>query len=1854
MQRSFIQLAVIRSDRLIVKRGLSDGGRPVLLVTLPANVPSRSAEARFQNELSLANQLDPDWAAVPIGLTRHENEIALALADPGGDPLAALCAETLDITQRLVLALGVVDAIRRLHGRGITHGGLSPHAILVSVDLRRAWLTDFGIASRVRFMPDSNERMSDCGLAPVWCAPEQRLGSNRYVDHRADLYAFGCWMHGLLIEPLSTSASEAQRWPVASVRSVGVGSISQIQRPLADIVARLLEHEADDRYQSAAGVEADLRCALAALTRGRAIPAFQLGAYDAPPPLNRPRRLYGRDSELHVLNQWAEEVAQRGTTALVCASGAAGSGKSAVVDTFCRIQRENGWLVAAGKFDPHPGVSPYRTLCEMLGRLISREIAERTDLEQLRQAALSAVGGLGALITDAIPEARTLLGDPPPAPDIRADSVRARWHETLARFLHVFALPAHPLVIFLDDIQWADDATLGFVTEMLERSAISFLLLVVVSRDGADDVRDDPQGKLKVEPACAATIHSLRIDALQGNAAAELLGDVLGTNPGETMPLAELLYARTSGNPLFTLQLVRKLVDERIVTRNLVSRRWEWTPEQVNAALGAPNLVALIRSRAGALPQPTSDVLFAMACIGNVAQVDVLARTVDLDEEALHVRLQPAVVAGMIMRRSGDYSFVHDRIREVMHSMQRPSERAEWHLRIATILRAMPNDPALRFDVADHLNRARSLLVSREQRVDAARSNLEAAMCAKASGAHGAAAQYLEAGSGLMHPHDLEVRDPLHVQIVHEAAHCDLLRGALDAAEASITRLHNARLTREQRADVVQLEVTLNMLRSRNEAAAAIALRFLRDDFGISLAQYPGDDAVHAGCEVVFAKLTGRSIESLMNLPDMTDHRMVVAVNVLSSLLLPSFYTSRNLFVLHLAKMVELTLDYGVTANSAHALSSFGVAIGELLGRYHDGYRFGLLARDLVLSRGLLAAKAKTLVGLELVSCWTQPLYVAREIIQQAYEAAHESGEFDIACTVRSILVTNSLAIGVPLDEVRREVEAGRIFGLRAGFRDLAEMMVVQRCFVDAMTGRTVALACFDHETFSEADFESRLKDDGNASLCCMYWIMKGVACYMAGAYAESEDAFVRAEAVAWSLTGFFQLFELRFFRGLTCAALIHDANERGTTDREGIRARREQLQVSIEKLTQWANSCDATFSDKRDLLVAEAARCDGRHFEVLGHYESAVRLSKQNGFVHYEAIALERAATFCLRHGLEGLGQSYADRACSSYRKWGASAKAEQLEMEYAVQDSNARARPDTTNDQHLSDDDVRYLIDTTHAISGEVIVERLMRNLMTSTLAYVDADFGAFLRRGALLETFAIARRDGEAVTVELGLDGPVSASLPLWFIHGVIADCRPLVLDQTAIRQRYASDAYFRSGGIVGALCVPVVKHGQSVGALYLECHRAASALPARKLAVLERMLAQAVISMEVARLYADISEENSERRRIEAMLREKEAALAQAQRISGTANWHWCVESGKVTCSIELLHMLRLESAGKPVTLDRLLEATHPDDRDHVRHVLDDAVRNRRGFRFQFRGLEDEAGSRHFEAVGDIQTRNEESPRYVGTTMDITDREEREQALQVARNELAHVMRVHMLGQLAASIAHEVNQPLSAIIANGTAGLRWLLREEPDLGEVSCALQRIVTEGNRANDVIRGTRSLARGATPHRGLVSLGDLIAETKVLLHRECRNQHVVIEENVAKDLANIVADRVQIQQVLINLMLNAIEALRAITDRRRRIFVDAHAFGTGQIAVVVRDNGPGLGDGDLQRLFEAFYSTKVDGLGMGLSICRSIVEAHGGTLDVAAVDSVGAAFRFVLPAQQISAAEEFGRRTGDPSEMRN
>src|SRR5713101_2942074 len=940
---------------------------PVLAIALTAEQPSPQSLRRLEHEYSLAAELDPAWAAVPLALTRHEGRTILVLKDPGGEPLDLVLerdqGRPLDLTRVLHIAVGLAAALGQVHRRGLIHKDIKAANVLVD-DAGNAWLIGFGIASRLPHERQSPVPIEIIAGTLAYMAPEQTGRMNRSIDARSDLYSLGVTLYQMLTGALPFAAADPLEWVHCHIarQPIPPGERAAVPEPLSVIVMKLLAKNAEERYQTASGLEADLRrCRAEWQSRGRIDP-FPLGAHDSSDRLLIPEKLYGREREIDVLLAAFDRVVAQGTPELVLVSGYSGVGKSSVVNELHKVLVPPRGLFAAGKFDQYKRDIPYTTLAQALRTLVRQILVKsEAEVDQWRCALAEAAGPNGQLIVNLIPEVEYIIGKQPPVPDLPAHDAKNRFQLVFRRFLGWFARPEHPLALFLDDLQWLDAATLDLLEHLVTHSEVRHLFLVGAYRDNEVSPSHPLLRTLDAIHKAGARVQEIVLAPLGMDDVCQLVADALHCEPERARPLAQLVHEKTGGNPFFAIQFFIALADEGLLTFDPVTRAWQWDIDRIRARSYTDNVVDLMAGKLKRLSATTQEALKDLACLGNVAEIAALALVQGKTGDEIDAAFWESLQAGLIFRIENAYKFLHDRIQEAAYSLIPEAYRAEVHLRIGRMLLAgMTADELVEhlFDVANQFNRGAALLIDQDEKARVATIDLRAGRKAKASTAYAPACVYFAAAMRLLDERDWDSQYALMFRLWLERAECEFLSGNVDKAEQLIMELLRRGTSKVDKAAVYHLKVHLQIVKGEYPQAVDSALACLRL-FGIDITAHPTWEQAEAEYETLWQNLNGRPIENLIDLPLMTDPELQATMHALEALLVPAYYTDLHLFCLHLCLGVKISLQHGTSGASAIGCGWLGTILGPVFRRYSDGYRLAKLACDLVEKHGFIASQAK-------------------------------------------------------------------------------------------------------------------------------------------------------------------------------------------------------------------------------------------------------------------------------------------------------------------------------------------------------------------------------------------------------------------------------------------------------------------------------------------------------------------------------------------------------------------------------------------------------------------------------------------------------------------------------------------------------------------------------------------------------------------------------------------------------------------------------------------------------------------------------------------------------------------------------
>jgi predicted ATPase/signal transduction histidine kinase len=1818
----------LRSGDLTLFRGSGEALPPILLVT--AENASLECLNRLEHEYTLGTELDAAWAAHPIELSRHRNRLALVLEDPGGTTLDQLLGQPLGIAEFLRVAISLAGALRHVHARGLIHKDIKPANILADVTSGDVWLTGFGIASRLPREHQSPEAPEVIAGTLAYMAPEQTGRMNRSVDSRSDLYSLGVVFYEMLTGTLPFTAADPMEWVHCHIARQPIPPDerdAEIPEALSLITMKLLAKTAEQRYQTAAGVEADLRRCLTEWESYARIDSLSLGEHDASGRLLIPEQLYGREHEIEALLACFDRVVAHGTLELVLVSGFSGIGKSSVVHELHKELVQPRGLYASGKFDQYKRDIPYATLAQAFQNLV-RSLLSQGELElgRWQEAFTEALGSNGQLIVNLVAELELIVGKQPSVPELPAREAKNRFRTVFRRFLAVFARKEHPLALFLDDLQWMDGATLDLLEHLVTHSEVRHLLLVGAYRDNEVGPAHPLLRTLESIRDAKARVQEIVLAPLGLDDIGRLVTDALHCTPEHAWSLAQLLYEKTGGNPFFAIQFLIALADEGLLAFDSAAAVWVWDISRIHAKNYTDNVVDLMVQKLKRLSITTQDALKHLGCLGNTAEIGMLSLVYQETEEAVRASLWEAVRAGLVVYQENSYKFLHDRIQQAAYSLVPEEHRAAVHLRIGRRLLTKLTAEELTeqlFEVASHFNRGHALIADRDEKAQVATINLRAGRKAKASAAYGSASTYLASGSALLGDSDWSGQYELTFSLWLERAQCELLSSNFENAEQLIPELLKRSASKVHQAAAYDLKVRLHTVQGEYPQAVEDARACLRL-FGIDLPAHPSSEEVEAEYETIWRNLNGRSIESLIDLPRMTHPELQVAMRVLSTLAEVSWFTDFHLYCMLVCRTVNISMQHGMAGPSAHAYGCLGSLLGPIFHRYPEGYRLGRLACDLVEKHDFTAYHTKVLHEMGATSLWTQPITSAIEFRRAVVRNATETGDLTYACYSLHHCITGCLLRNDPLDAVWRESEAALDYARRARFRDVVDLIISQQRFIAAMQGRTATASTFGDVQFDEEAFEAQLTGDRMNTMICVYWILKLKARFLSGNYVEALAAAAKAKPVLRREAVQIYLLDYSYYTALTAAALYEDA----TADDQAVW--RDLLTAHGEQLREWTDNYPPTFADKHALVSGEVARLEGRDADAMRLYEEAIKSAREHGFVQNEGLAYEVAARFYAARGAGSIALTYLRGARDCYLRWGALGKVRQLDGRHPeLREVSAPAAKSATVSVPVLQLDVGTVIKASQAVSSEMDLGKLIETLMRLALEHAGADRGLLiLLTDNEVRIAAEARTGRGGIEVTLRSSAMAPTELIESVFHTAVRTRDSVILDDASSRN---ADGLIPQRHALSVVCVPLIKQAKLVGTLYLENHLTPRVFTSVKLAVLKLLASQAAISLENVRLYDELRMENSERQRAEQELRRSEAYLREAQRLSHTGTFSWNTSNAARYWSEETFRIFEYDPLTIP-TRELALERLHPDDVAAFSEAMARASLDGREFAHEYRLRMPDERVKQVHVVVRAYRNEAGDVDLVGAVMDVTAIRLAERELHKARIDLAHVMRVTSLGELTASIAHEVNQPLGAVMFNAEACLTWLDRNTPNMNEARAALKRIVRDGTRAGEVIGRVRALASKTDIKMAPLDLNEVLNEALTFVQHELLSARVTLRVQQMRPPPVVLADKVQLQQVVLNLVSNGIEAMQSVTDRPHELVIRSEQDDARNVRVTVRDSGVGFSTDSGDRLFNAFYTTKSSGMGIGLSICRSIIELHGGRIWAVPNAAYGATVQFVLP----------------------
>lgn len=1530
---------IYESANSIVYRAIrQQDNQPVILKRLKQDYPTPTEITRYRQEYEILRQFNLEGVIKAYSLQEVQRTPVIILEDFGGNSLKMLRESsvgehggaTLPLPEFFHIAIKTAESLGQIHNHNIIHKDINPANIVLNPETGQVKIIDFGISTQLsRQNPIlKNPNVLEGTLAYI--SPEQTGRMNRSLDYRTDFYSLGVTFYELLTGQLPFETDDLLELVHCHLakRPASLDQVNtKIPQPVSALVMKLMKKTAEERYQSAWGLKADLEKCLRQLETVGQIKLFSLGTQDISNKFQIPQKLYGREKEVATLLESFKRVSQ-GAKELILVAGYSGIGKSVLVQEVNKpITKARGYFIS-GKFNQFQRNIPYSAVVSAFASLVRQLLSESEEqLNLWREKLLTALGVNAQVIIDVIPEVELIIGPQPAVPELGATEIQNRFNLVFQNFIRVFCSESHPLVIFLDDLQWADSATLKLMELMMTDADTQYLFLIGAYRDNEVSPTHPLIITLEELGKVGAIINQITLTTLNLNCVSEIIADTLHSNLAEVKSLAELVMHKTNGNPFFVNEFLKTLYGDKLLNFDFASRTWRWDISQIEAMNITDNVVELMISKLKKLPLNTQHILRLAACVGAEFDLNTLAIICEKPATEVFNDLKEAIHSGLILSISDldeqlliqDYQFGHDRIQQAAYALIDQAEKKVVHLQIGRLLLQNVESEILSenlFAIIDHLNLGQELISEPAEREQLAQLNLSAGRKATSATAYSAAVQYLHIGIELLVEDSWETQYDLTLELYSRTAEAAYLNSNIEQMERLADVVLQSAKTILDKLKVYEIKILSYILQHKLLEAINTALLVL-EFLGVNFSQSPTLADIQQGLEETLSILTDRPIEDLINLPQMTDPYKLAAMAIASSIFSATYITAPTLLPLIVFKQVNLSLQYGNTPLSAVTYAYFGLLLCGMVGDIELGYQFGQLSLKLVDQFHAKELLAKVLVVFHgCIGIWKEPLNASLQPVQIAHQIGLDTGDFEYAAICYYITAFHSFFIGKNLEELDYKITSYIDFLVKLKATTYINYTkIYHQAFLKLLKSSENPCKLIGKVYNEEVMLPLHIAANDRYAVCAVS-VNKLHLCYQFQEYEQALENAVRAEEYLDGATATLVILIFYFYDSLTRLALYPSV------------VRDEQSQIldkvaaNQEKMQKWASHAPMNYLHKYYLVEAEKYRVTGAKYEAIANYNRAIDLAKEQGFINDEALANELVAKYYLELGKYQLAQVHIQEAHYCYSYWGAMAKVKDLEARYPKLLIQSPAKNQITNIQKITTIpstqtkigeslDLATVIKASQAIGSEIVFEQLLRKLMTILLENAGAQRGfLLLETNEQLLIEAEGSVDSDELTVLQSI--PIENRLPTSLINYVVRTSESVVLNNATVEGNFTNDPYVLEHQPKSILCVPLINQGKLISLVYLENNLTTGAFTPDRLEVLKILSSQAAISIENARLYQTLEDK----------VKERTSQLQAANQEISTLNERLKQENLRMSAELEITKQLQQMVLPKQSELDAI--------------------------------------------------------------------------------------------------------------------------------------------------------------------------------------------------------------------------------------------------------------------------------------------------------------------------------------------
>jgi predicted ATPase/signal transduction histidine kinase len=1756
--------------------------QPVVIKILRNPHPTFNELVQFRNQYIITRHLEHPTIVQPLALERYGNGYALVMPDEGAISLVDdWQGSQHNLSEFLSIAIQLAEALHYLAQKRIIHKDIKPSNILIHPETHQVKLIDFSISTLLTKEQQQLINPNSLEGTLAYISPEQTGRMNRGIDYRTDFYSLGVTFFELLTGKLPFQTYDPMELVYCHIaQTVKFPPDVTVPEALQAIVLKLMAKNAEDRYQSALGLKYDLeQCQQQLKTTGK-IDRFELAKHDRSDRFIIPEKLYGREIEVQKLLDAFDRVSQ-GQTEIMLVAGFSGIGKTAIVNEVHKpIVRQRGYFIK-GKFDQFNRNIPFSAFViafrDLMGQLLASSDAE---LANWKTKILSAVGENGQVIIDVIPELERIIGQQPAVSELSGSAAQNRFNLLFGKFISVFTAPEHPLVIFLDDLQWADSASLNLLKLLMEESEAGYLLVLGAYRDNEVFPAHPLMLTLNEIQKQGTNLNTLTLKPLDEVDITYLVADTLLCSKEIAAPLSQLVYQKTQGNPFFTTQFLQGLHQEGWITFEPNRGYWQCDLTQVRQLSLRNDVVEFMVGRLLKLPEATQAVLKLAACIGNQFDLNTLAVACDRRPEEVGADLWTGLQEGFVIPSSesykffqGDenreiqsewvsvnYRFLHDRVQQAAYSLIPQKQKQATHLHIGRLLSqnlSQQQQDTKIFTIVNHWNQATELIIDTTERNNLIQLNLTAGKKAKGSAAYEAALKYFQIALSLLDGKSWQTNYPLTLKLHNATAEVAYLTGNFELMETIITPVLTHRKNLLDLVRVHEIKILAKMAQTQQLSALNIGIEFL-GLLGIQVPESPQQEDLQKEIAAVSQAMAGKDIAQLADLPLMEDKNQLAKVKILANLLPTCYQVKPSLFPWVVCKLMQLLIQYGNTPQSALIYGDYGIVCILALQDFASAQEYGKLACQLDLSPQTGDGVSGTHVAGGCIIHYSAHVKEALPLLLKAYRSGLETGNFQFGGFAISYRSQYFYLMGDNLCAVKLEMETAT-HGLATMKQE--NVLAWNQAFEQAvlnLLGESETPWQLIGRAYNETE-SVPFKIAANDRIVLHYvYLNKLILGYLFDKIPQAVENAALAESYLDGVPASLVEYVWNFYDSLTQLARYREAE---TSMQKNIL---EKVEINQTKMQYWANHAPMNGQHKYDLVAAELHRVLEEKLKAIELYDKAIAGARENEYIQEEALANELAAKFYLDWGKEKIASTYMQEAYYCYARWGAKAKTNQLEAQYPqlltpilrprqvefnawenfTQTVHFNTVSQTSSSTGVSQTlDLASILQATQAISSTIELDQILKDIVQIILTNAGAQKTALLIHQAEqweIQAMAEIATDGTVEISTNSLPLTTESPVPMRLIQYVKNTQESVAINDGKTEIPGILPGYLLEYQPQSILCVPLLNQGKLVAILYLEHPTTKGVFTTYRQTIVQFLSTQAAISLQNAQLYHQAQQALRD-------LKQAQLQLVQSEKMSALGN----------------------------------LVAS-------VAHEINNPTSFLRG---------------------NIQPAQE----YVKDLLGLID---------------------FLLGKCPEN-DQEIEEEMEAV------DLEFIREDLPKLVDsMNLGVERIRSISKSLRTFSRQDRDCKTAFNIHEGIEST------LLILKHRtKASSQRPAIE--ILKDyqeLPQMLCFPGQLNQVFMNILANAIDAFdqanqdktyAEIEANRNYIKIQTCQLDENQVQIQIVDNGCGMTPETQQRIFEQGFTTKEvgKGTGLGMAIAHQIVmEKHNGKITCNSTLGQGTTFTIILP----------------------